>query len=80
METQLWFWLSVAVLAGLLFWPAGNLIWVVSVRRQHRRLGRELSSNELTGQRRRARFIAFFVCSIFSLFFCLNLLGWPSHG
>jgi len=80
MTSILWFWSSVVVLAALLFFPVANLVWVVSVRRQQRRLGRALDSRELGGQKKRARFIAFFVCPVFSWLFCLNLMGLPGHG
>jgi len=69
-----YFWLSVLVLAALLVWPAGKLIWVLSVRRLQRRQRRELSTEEVEGQRGRAYFIAVLVCFIFSLLFNYSLL------
>lgn len=80
MSQQLWFLISVAVLAVLLFFPVSKLIWVLSVRRLQRRSGRELSEVELEGQRRRARVIAAFVVLIFSFLFNANLLGLPGNG
>ena len=80
MSQQLWFLISVAVLAVLLFFPVSKLIWVLSVRRLQRRSGRELSEVELEGQRRRARVIAAFVALIFSFLFNANLLGLPGNG
>ena len=80
MDPTTWFWMSVVVLAVMLFFPASNLIWVTSVRRQQRRLSRELDNNELQGQKNRARFIAFFVCLLFSFLFCLNIIGMPKNG
>ena len=71
---------SVVVLAVMLFFPATNLIWVASVRRQQRKLSRELDANELQGQKKRARFIAFFICLLFSFLFCLNIIGMPKNG
>lgn len=68
---------SFAVLAALLYLPATRLVWVLSVRRLERKLGRELSSGERDGQRRRARFIAFFVVVSFSLLFNLTTVGRP---
>lgn len=68
------FWLSVLVLAALLVWPAGKLIWVLSVRRLQRRERRELSTEEAAGQRGRAYFIAVLVCFVFSLLFNYSLL------
>ena len=75
-----WFWSSVVVLAGMLFFPVTNLVWVFSVRRAQRKLGRELDSNELGGQKNRARFIAFFLCLVFSFLFCMNIIGLPKNG
>lgn len=80
MSQQLWFLISVAVLAALLFIPVSKLIWVLSVRRLQRRSGRELSEVELEGQLRRARVIAVFVTLIFSFLFNANLLGLPGNG
>lgn len=80
MSPVLWFWSSVVTLAALLFCPVANLVWVVSVRSQQRRLGRELDGHELGGQKKRARFIAFFLCPFFSWLFCVNLIGLPGHG
>ena len=80
MSQQLWFLISVAVLAALLFMPVSKLIWVLSVRRLQHRSGRELSEVELEGQLRRARVIAAFVTLIFSFLFNANLLGLPGNG
>lgn len=66
---------SVLVLAALLFFPTSKLIWVISVRRLQRKLGRELTDKELTGQKGRARFITVFVVLIFSYLFNLQILG-----
>jgi hypothetical protein len=74
-----YFYISVLVLAGLLFIPASKLIWVVSVRRLQRKAGHELSNSEIQGQRNRARIIALVLVAVFSWFFNLNLLG-ISHG
>jgi dolichol kinase len=80
MDPTTWFWASVVVLAVLLFFPVSNLVWVASVRRAQRRLGRELDNNELAGQKNRARFIAFFISLFFSCLFCLNIIGLPNNG
>lgn len=80
MNPVLWFWLSTAILAALLFLPISRIVWVLSVRRLQARLGSDLSPVELAGQLRRARFVSFFFSPAFSLFFCLNLLGNPFHG
>lgn len=80
MSQQLWFLISVMVLAALLFIPVSKLVWVLSVRRLQRRSGRELSEVELEGQLRRARVIAVFVTLIFSFLFNANMLGLPGNG
>ena len=69
------FYLSVAMLALMLFFPATNLIWTLSVRRMQRRLDRELSLDELTGQKQRARFISALVVIVFSWLFNQQLAG-----
>lgn len=74
-----YFYFSVALLALLLFFPASRLIWVLSVRRLQRRLGRDLSSAEIEGQRSRARVIAILLVIVFSWLFNLQLLG-PAGG
>ena len=63
------FYISVAILAVLLFFPASKIIWVLSVRRSERKLGRKLSNDEIQGQRSRAQFIAILLVTIFSWFF-----------
>ncbi|WP_260294788.1 hypothetical protein [Sedimenticola hydrogenitrophicus] len=73
------FYLWVAVLSVMLFFPVSNLIWVVSVRRLRRRLGRELAAEELNGQKNRARFISLILVTLFSWFFNLSVSG-AAHG
>jgi len=74
------FWLWVLVLSALLFFPVSNLIYVVSVRRQQRKLNLELDGFELAAQKKRARFVAVVVCFIFSFFFNVSMIGFPVHG
>ncbi|WP_275096117.1 hypothetical protein [Sedimenticola hydrogenitrophicus] len=73
------FYLWVALLSVMLFFPVSNLIWVVSVRRLRRRLGRELAAEELNGQKNRARFISLILVTLFSWFFNLSIIG-AAHG
>jgi len=70
-----YFYVSVLILAALLFIPASKLIWVMSVRRLQRKTGHELSDPEIQGQKNRARVIALVLVVVFSWFFNLNLLG-----
>jgi len=77
---MVFFLLSVLLLTLLLFFPVSKLIWVLSVRRMQRRLGRELNEGEVQGQLRRAQVIAVFLSLAFSYLFNLNLIGMPGHG
>jgi len=74
-----YFYFSVALLALLLFFPVSRMIWVLSIRRAERKAGRDLTEQEIQGQRNRARFIAVLLITPFSWFFNLQLLG-PLHG
>lgn len=74
----LWFLGWSALLAAMLFIPVSKLIWALSVRRQERKLGRKLSEAEIEGQLMRARFITFFLVTVFSLLFNYNLFGMPA--
>ncbi|WP_428603777.1 hypothetical protein [Sedimenticola sp.] len=73
------FYLWVALLAIMLFLPVSNIIWVTSVRRLQRKLGRELAAGELQGQKNRARFISLILVTLFSWFFNLSISG-AIHG
>jgi hypothetical protein len=64
-------------LAVALWWPASRIIWVLSIRRLQRKLDRELSGNEITGQKRRAWVIATVLCLVFSALFNFRLYGTP---
>jgi hypothetical protein len=66
-------WVFALTLA--LLYPAGKLIWIMSVRRLQRKLQRELTNEEIEGQKGRAYFIAIMVCSIFSMLFNYRLLS-----
>jgi hypothetical protein len=79
MSPWTYYWLSVAVLAALLFWPASRMVWVLSVRRLERKRGRPLTEVERAGQRNRARFIAIIVCMVFSALFNYQLLDMASY-
>lgn len=74
-----YFYFSFLVLALLLFFPATKMIWVLSVRRMQRKMARELTQEEIAGQKRRARFIALPVVALFSWLFNIQLLG-ITHG
>ncbi len=72
--------LWILLLAILLFWPVSNLIWTFSVRRKRKKLGQELSEEEILAQKKRARFISAVICFLFSVLFNLSRLGIPEHG
>ena len=74
-----YFYFSVLVLALLLLFPTTKMIWVLSVRRLQRKMARVLTQEEITGQKRRARFIAVPIVIIFSWLFNTQLLG-ITHG
>jgi hypothetical protein len=80
MSPWTYYWLSVAVLAALLFLPASQLVWVLSVRRLERKLGQQLSDQERAGQRNRARFIAIILGVIFSALFNYQILDMAAYG
>ncbi len=73
------FYLWVALLAMLLFFPVSNIIWVASVRRLQRKLGRQLAAEELRGQKNRARFISLPLVTLFAWLFNLSISG-AIHG
>ena len=74
------FILWVVLLAALLFWPMSKLVFVLSVRRLQRKLGRELDAGEIAGQLNRARVIGVFVSLIFSYLYNLSTIGLPGSG
>jgi dolichol kinase len=80
MSPWTYYWLSVAVLAALLYLPVSQLVWVLSVRRLERKLGQALSDRERAGQRNRARFLAVILCVIFSALFNYQILDMTTHG
>jgi hypothetical protein len=80
MSTWTYYWLSVVAVAALLFLPASKLVWVLSVRRLERKLGRPLVDEARLGQRNRAWFIAIIVCVAFSALFNYQILDMAAHG
>jgi hypothetical protein len=80
MASWTYYWISVAQLAGLLFWPVSKLIWALSVRRLERRQGQPLDDRERLGQRNRAWLLAIVLCGIFSALVNYQILDMASHG
>ncbi len=80
MSHAMFFVLSVAVLAALLFLPVARIIWVLSVRRLERQRGEALGEAERRGQLRRARVVGGLVVVGFSVLFNVTTLGVPGNG
>ncbi len=74
-----YFYFSVLILAILLFFPVSKMIWVISVRRLQKKSSRQLTAEEIQGQKARSRFIALLLVLPFSWFFNYSLLG-LNHG
>ena len=75
MPQQLYQLVSILILAALLYFPVNNLIWMMSVRHLQRRTGKELTPQEIAGQRNRARFISIILVLCFSYLFNAALLA-----
>ncbi len=54
----LWYWVSSLILAGLLYFPASRVVWVLRVRRVERRLKRTTTDEERMRERRKSNLIA----------------------
>jgi hypothetical protein len=80
MSPWTFYWLSVVVLAALLFLPVTKLVWVLSVRRLERKRGVALSDRERAGQLNRARFLAVLLCVAFSALLNYQILDMSAHG
>ncbi|WP_041718023.1 hypothetical protein ACN2MM_10760 [Alkalilimnicola ehrlichii MLHE-1] len=78
--TPFTFAMYVIAFAILLSFPVRHLIFNFSVRRLQIRVQRELSEEELAGQKRRAWVLATFISISFSFIFSLNIVGMPSYG
>ena len=50
--------ISVIILALLLYYPVNKMIFVLSVRRLERRIGKQLNDDQKNGQLKRSRFIS----------------------
>ena len=72
MPSELFYLLSVTFLALLLYYPVNKLIFILSVRRYEKKIGKSLSDEELRGQLIRSRFITIILIIFFSSLFNLN--------
>ena len=73
MPSELFYLLSVTFLAILLYYPVNKLIFILSVRRYEKKIGKSLSDEELRGQLIRSRFITIILIIFFSSLFNLKL-------
>ncbi len=73
MPSELFYLLSVILLAILLYYPVNKLIYILSVRRYEKKTGYSLNKKELRGQLVRSRFISIILIIIFSSLFNLNI-------
>ena len=64
----LWFFGWSALLSAMLFFPVSKLVWALSVRRQQRKLERQLTEAEVTGQ---------MLVMAFAMMFNANIFGFP---
>ena len=68
------YFLNVIVLSLLLYYPVNKLIFVLSVRRLEKKIGKQLNNIQKSGQLRRSRFISILLIIIFSCLFNINIL------
>ena len=67
--------ISVIILALLLYYPVNKMIFVLSVRRLERRIGKQLNDDQKIGQLKRSRFISIILILCFSFLFNINILS-----
>ncbi len=66
-------WLWTLLLGFALFWPVRNLIWVLTVRREQRRLDGKVADERLRLLKRRASLTAALLCFVFAVVY-VNVL------
>lgn len=67
--------ISVIILALLLYYPVNKMIYILSVRRLERRIGKQLNDDQKNGQLKRSRFISIILILCFSCLFNINILS-----
>ncbi len=67
--------ISVIILALLLYYPVNKMIFILSVRRLERRIGKQLNDDQKNGQLKRSRFISIILILCFSCLFNINILS-----
>lgn len=73
MNEELFFYLSVLVLAAALYIPVNKLIWVLSVRRIEKKSKSKLNEYQRNLQKNRSRFISILLVFIFSYLFNMQI-------
>jgi len=66
--------LNVIILSLLLYYPVNKLIFVLSVRRLEKKIGKQLNNIQKSGQLKRSRFISILLIIIFPCLFNINIL------
>ncbi len=77
MSSQLVFFLYWLSLSALLFYPVSRLIFVLSVRRLQKKLSRNLETEEMLGQKRRARVLSVLLVMGVSFIYNIQTIGLP---
>ena len=73
MNEEIFFYLSVLVLAAALYIPVNKLIWVLSVRRIEKKSKSKLNEYQRNLQKNRSRFISILLVFIFSYLFNMQI-------
>ena len=73
MNEELFFYLSVLILAAALYIPVNKLIWVLSVRRIEKKSKSKLNEYQRNLQKNRSRFISILLVFIFSYLFNMQI-------
>jgi len=73
MNEELFFYLSILVLAAALYIPVNKLIWVLSVRRIEKKSKSKLNEYQRNLQKNRSRFISILLVFIFSYLFNMQI-------
>ncbi len=64
---------SILILTLLLYFPVNRIIWILSVRRLERKIGKTINEQARNNQHNRAKFIAVLLSFFFSFLFTYNL-------
>ena len=73
MNEELFFYLSILILAAAPYIPVNKLIWVLSVRRIEKKSKSKLNEYQRNLQKNRSRFISILLVFIFSYLFNMQI-------